>query len=114
MITLFNNLDKQIDYAVSQGLSNFKFKNFPAKKTIKFDEKNRFLAFRVPHGLDFSITPNSAIFFNFVQSKIDDPNHPGMDTYIFQVSFYRAANTTSRPNGDADIDPPVSNHPLSE
>lgn len=115
-INLTNNLTKQIAFA---GLSSStpgkpNWVELPEQAQKEFDDKDRFLAFKVPHGLGFSISPKTRLVFEFVQVKINDPNYKGFDTYVFRVTNFDGSLSVASGDGDADIDPPLPNEPITD
>lgn len=115
-IKLTNNLEKQISFAALPGSGPGKpnWVDLPKQAHKEFDDKDRFLAFKVPTGQGFSISPKTRLLFEFVQVKINDPNYKGFDTYVFRVTNFDNTLSVASSGGDADIDPPLPNEPLND
>lgn len=113
-INLFNNLDKDFEYAVSDSIdssANFKFKKFPSKKPVNFKRENRYIAFKVPADKGFAITPKSRTFFEFIQVIPKSSKHGNQDIYLFQITKFDEFTSNSG-GGDGDIDPPDTDVPF--
>lgn len=114
-IELYNKLDNNIEYAVSDTLdpitSTFIFKPFLSKKPINFKRKDRYIAFKVPAGQGIAINPKSRIIFEFIQAipKFDEKEY---DIYVFQVLKLGIFKMEENGGGDGDIDPPNNDIPI--
>lgn len=115
-IKLTNNLEKEIAFAAISGASPGKptWVDLPKQAQKEFDDKDRFLAFKVPTGNGFSISPKTRLVFEFVQVKINDPKYKGFDTYVFRVTNFDEEVAVASKGGDADVDPPLPNVPFQD
>jgi hypothetical protein len=96
-------------------LKDFSFEPVPKGESYLVEDGHKYVAFAVPAGEDFSLVPKTRIFFEFVQAKPQDDNYSKMyDTYIFRVSDLMWETSKLDDGGDADVEPPVSEHPISK
>lgn len=114
-IDLFNKLDTDIEIAAVSSLSSkFNFKKLKKKTHGDFQDKDKYVAFRVPKGQGFKISCNTNLIFRFIQCTPNDPDNKNMDTYVFQVTNFQLSkkNKEVLDSHDVDVDPPQSGVPL--
>ena len=93
--------------------SKFKFKNLKKKTHGDFQDKDKYVAFRVPNGQGFELSCNTNLIFRFIQCIPKDPDNDFKDTYIFQVTNFQLSKNNKEvlDSHDVDVDPPQSGRP---